>query len=101
MSRHFIPGHVSRVSAAGPKSTCGVQGIGFQRSAAQPPDDPRPYLEFIEFSTLLGVQTDHDAFLGSADRFGMDRQVGAPPGALRHRAWTRRFGCVVCDVLRA
>ena len=54
-------------------STSGVQGVGFQLSKAQPKDDPRPYLQYILFASLLGA--DIDNFDANGDRFGFDKEV--------------------------
>ena len=58
---------------SGIKTTTGVQGVGFQLSKAQPKDDPRPYLQYILFATLLGTDAENFELFG--DKFGYDSQV--------------------------
>ena len=59
---------------SGIKTTTGVQGVGFQLSKAQPKSDPRPYLQYILFATLLGTDAEN-LFELFGDKFGYDRQV--------------------------
>ena len=58
---------------SGIKTTTGVQSVGFQLSNAQPKDDPRPYLQYILFATLLGADAENFELFG--DKFGYDSQV--------------------------
>ena len=55
------------------KTTAGQQGTGFQLSKTQPKDDPRPYLQYILFASLLGADAENFEIYG--DKFGYDSQV--------------------------
>ena len=47
--------------------------LGFQLSKAQPGDDPRPYLQYILFASVLGADAENFELFG--DKFGYDSQV--------------------------
>ena len=81
---HFVEvNHIDKINAistckrlqffTGMASTSGIQGVGFQLSKAQPKDDPRPYLQYIVFATLLGA--DPENFEANGDRYGSDKEV--------------------------